>query len=168
MVWLERIRDRETAIKGLDIIIDQGEGSKPMGPTAVQQQSYPHFFKFEEIVCGRRILDLGDGSYSYSGAKIPYDQKGVWPMRPNPKKDNILHHSNCYTESRAFHKVYRLLLRKLQEMFDTGDGGVVNVAVQLMEALEGHGKKLMWTKFKPVDSNVTCGPIWDYDWPESN
>lgn len=163
------VNSRQSALDGINMIVSQGEGSGPLRPYDIEHDSYAHFFKFEEIVCGKRLVKEDDNlHYSYSGAPIPYEQRGVWPMRPSPVKKNILQHSNCYTESRAFHKVYRMLLRRLQEMFDNAESADVNVAIQLMEALEGHGKKLMWTKFHPEGPGnyEMCGPIWDYDWPE--
>ena len=162
------VNSQQSALDGINMIVTQGEGSGLMKPYDIEHDSYAHFYKFEEIVCGKRLVKINDTHYSYSGAPIPYEQRGVWPMRPNPIKDNILRHSNCYTESRAFHKVYRMLLRKLQEMFDNAESADVDVAIQLMEALEGHGKKLMWTKFHPEGPGnyEMCGPVWDYNWPE--
>lgn len=163
------VDSRKSALDGIEMIISQGEGTGRLSPLDFERDSIAHFYKFEEIVCGCRLEKSPDNNtYSYSGPPIPFEDRGVWPMRPNPNSSTILYPSNCYTESRAFHKVYRMLLRKLQDMFDHGRSEDVNVAVQLMEALEGHGKKLMWTKFNPdgPDNYHMCGPVWEYDWPD--
>ena len=49
-----------------------------------------HFFKFEEIVCGKLLVDDGDGTYSYCGNDINFNLGGVWPMRDNPSSCGIL------------------------------------------------------------------------------
>ena len=87
-------------------------------------------------------------------------------MRDEPNLNDIEPHSNCYTESKAFHLIYRALLHKLQEVFN-GHPEKVPDAVQLMEALQVHCKKLMWIQFHPNNGfdNHTCGPIWEYEWP---
>ena len=87
-------------------------------------------------------------------------------MRDEPNVNDIEPHSNCYTESKAIHLTYRALLYKLQEVFN-GHPEKVPDSVQLMEALQVHGKRLMWIRFRPNDGfdNRTCGPVWEYEWP---
>lgn len=111
-----------------------------------------------------RLERLNGHHYAYSGAPIPFDPLGVWPMRDEPNLNDIEPHSNCYTESKAFHLAYRALLRKLQEVF-SGQPEEMTGAVQLMEALQVHGKKLMWIRLHPNDSfdTRTCGPVWEYE-----
>jgi hypothetical protein len=164
------VNDSLSAQNGIKMIVSQGEGAGLLDPTEMKGDGDPlaHYFKFEEIVCQKHLVQEESGLfYSYSGAPIPYESAGVWPMRPNPKACTVPPNTNCYTESRAFHQVYRMLLRKLQDVF-SGKPEDIFVAVQLMESLQLHAKKLMWTKFNPYDltDDTTCGPVWDYDWPE--
>ena len=63
------------------------------------------------------------------------------------------------------HASCRSLLQTLQQAFDTADSADMLRAVQLMEALKGHGKTVMWTKYHPEGSAEMCGPVWDYEWP---
>ena len=167
-----KVTNVSTADAGLTMIISQGEGADLLDPRDISNRSYAHFYKFEEIVCGNRIekSKVNESEYAYSGAPIPFEENGVWNMRENPKSGSICYPSNCYTQARAFHKVYRILLRKMQEMFDNAKDSDVAVAVQLMESLQAHAKTLMWTKHVPDDpDNVyTCGPVWEYDWEEGN
>lgn len=46
-----------------------------------------------------------------SGASIPSDQLGIWPMHDEPNLNDIEPHWNYYTESKPFHLAYRALLR---------------------------------------------------------
>ena len=153
------VTDTTSAKKAIKQIIDQGEGAGPLHPETEIPGQFAHFYKFEEIVCQRR-LEKSKHGYSYTGSPIPYDPKGVWPMRDNPTKTGVKVNVNCTTEARAFHQVYRNFLRVLQEAVD-GYPEKINEAVALMESLQLHAKKAIWTEYDEIH---TCGPVWDYEW----
>ena len=151
-------------------ITEQGEGVSPFDPKQgdLLLSRLAHFYKYEEIVCQRKLIKTEHGGYAYEGRPIPYNPQGVWPMKANPRSADIPLNNNCYTEAKAFHGAYRALLRNLQEIFSgtvNGTTGMKN-AVTIMEAMAVHARKLMWTKITP-DDDETCGPVWDYDWVES-
>ena len=126
-----------------------------------------HFYRFEEIVCRHHLVETTENSikkYAYTGPEIAFDQSGVWPMRGNPCKDCIPFENNCYTEAKAFHQAYRALLKKLQSVF-SGKPDNINEAINIMESLAVHARKLMWTKIRD-DDYLTCGPVWDYNWDD--
>ena len=156
----------EKAIQGIQLIVSQGEGTDGVNPFDNANNSLSHFFKFEEIVCQRRLKPINETHYSYSGSPIPLNESGVWNMRNNPNT-TIPPHSNCYTNAKNFHHTYRAFLRKLQRVFNGYPDEVMD-SVKLMESLLIHAKSLMWTKYNPADpdDNTTCGPVWDYEWPE--
>ena len=166
--YLVPVTNVSSAREAIKMIIDQGEGAGILSPDQkIGEGELAHFYKFEEIVCGRHLKKIDSFFYNYSGDPIPFNLSGVWPMRSNPSIQNIPPHSNCYIESRNFHTTYRKLLKKLQEVFN-GHPNEIFVAVELMESLQVHAKKLMWTKFHPnsPDDDTTCGPVWEYEWPE--
>ena len=76
--------------------------------------------------------------------------------------------TQVYYKARNFHRVYRSLLAKLQEMFD-GNPKAVDDAVYLMESLQIHAKELMRVEVPspPGWPKHTCGPIFDYEWDGS-
>ena len=153
-----------SALEAIDIITSQGEGEGILDPDEIGSNTLAHFYKFEEIVCQKHLDKVSDFHYAYSGPPIPFDPSGVWPMRSNPTVTTILSEtSNCYIESRAFHGAYRRLLRKLQEIF-SGHPEDIFIALEIMESLIIHAKRLMWTKYDS-NNNTTCGPVWDYTWP---
>ena len=80
-------------------------------------------------------------------------------MRDSPSKDDIIPGTKCYTEAKAFHRIYRNFLRVLDATFN-GAPEKISEAVELMEALQVHAKKAMWTPYNKVS---TCGPVWDYE-----
>ena len=162
------ITDSLSAVNAITAIISEGEGANLLDPTDITNNTLAHFFKFEEIVCQKHLKQISNDNYSYSGNPIPFNSKGVWPMRPNPNVTSLIPDTNCYTEARVFHQVYRNLLRKLQTVFN-GKPEEIFGAVSIMESLKVHAKRLMWTKFNPSDPDdpTTCGPVWDYDWPDN-
>ena len=98
---------KASALEGVEMIVTQGEGSGLLNPNQIGNRSYAHFYKFEEIVCGRRLEKVNDTHYAFIGARIPFDKYGVWPMRNDPRAETVPPDSNCYIVSRTFHKVYR-------------------------------------------------------------
>ena len=165
------VTDVDSAKKGIKMIIEQGEGAGMHDPMQTEgSDNLAHFFKFEEISCGRKLkLDnKSSNTYHYLGPIIHFDPDGVWPMRDNPKSRLTLRKSNCYTERKAFHGVFRNLLRQLQKIFNGYNSEKeVQLAVELMESIQIHAKKTMWTKLKPnAVGDETCGPVWDYEWPD--
>ena len=162
---IHTITDTTTAKKAISEIIEQGEGASPIDPTVkhvpTSEHNIAHFYKFEEIVCERQLV-RNQGSYCYSGPPIPYDPSGVWPMQSNPSKDKIRPNTNCYTQTKAFHGVYRALLKRLQEVLDGHREGIKE-AIAVMESLGLHARLVMQTRLQPHEE-TTCGPVWDYDW----
>ena len=74
---------------------------------------------------------------------------------------------------RPKHSRHGALLKRLQKVFDGDKEGVLDM-IATMESLGVHARKVMWTNLSPpspVDpteyppcAEVTCGPVWDYDW----
>ena len=162
---LYNITDTASAIAAVKEIVEQGEGESPINPESGTNGRYGHFYRFEEIVCQNRLVSTQDG-YSYSGAPIPYNSLGVWPMRDNPRKKTVIPGTQCETEARAFHHAYRAFLRVLDETFNGAPEKISDV-VELMESLQVHAKKTMWTPYfecGEYQSDETCGPVWDYEW----
>ena len=154
------ITDEESAQDAINQIIEQGEGETPLNPNQIATGQYGHFYRFEEIVCQHRLIKTDKEGYAYDGAPIKYNPAGVYPMRENPDSDTIVSDTDCHTEARAFHRTYRSFLRVLQETF-SGEPDKIYRSIELMEALQVHAKKCIWT---PYGEGNTCGPVWDYEW----
>ena len=162
---LHIVRDVTTAMDAIREITEQGEGTSPTDPD-VTGDELAHFYKYEEIVCRRALIRVNDTHYSYGGEEIPFDQQAVWPMRDNPSKSGITRGTRAYFETKAFHQVYRTLLRKLQEVFN-GEPEKISDAVAIMESLQVHAKRLMALPLDPNDPNSeTVGPVFDYFWED--
>ena len=81
--------------------VSQGEGTSLIDPKSVTTNTIAHYFKFEEIFCGRHIEAVDACHYSYSGHVIAFNPEGVANMRPNPKTTNVHRDTVCFTESRC-------------------------------------------------------------------
>jgi len=156
------VTDTESALSGIHQIIEQGEGEGPLNPNQVETGQYGHFYRFEEIVCQKRLVTTDQGGYAYAGAPIEFNPEGVYPMRDNPDSESINPGTDCHTEARAFHRTYRSFLRVLHEAFN-GEPDKIHRSIELMEALQVHAKKCMWTQYND-DESTTCGPVWNYEW----
>lgn len=99
------ITDTDSALEGMNEIIEQGEGAGYLNPNQIDTGMYAHYYRFEELVCKRRLIKIDDNSYTFSGDPIIYDKSGVYPMIDDPNKDSFEPHSHCYTQARAFHMV---------------------------------------------------------------
>ena len=156
------INDTDSAKKGINEIIEQGEGAAYLDPNQIDTGMYAHYYRFEELVCQNRLTKIdNDTYYSFNGDPIVYDKSWVYPMIKNPNKHSFQPDTYCYTQARAFHRVYRKLLQILQKTFD-GEPDKIVEAVQLMESLQVHAKRCISTPYMANDYN--CGPVWDYEW----
>jgi hypothetical protein len=147
----------KSASHGIDIIVDQGEGTTT---DPFQSPGNPaHFYKFGEIFYGRKIIQTATG-YAYAGDPVPFDPAGVYPMMPNPK----IHYFEAGTQARtrivAFSYAYSSLLNALHAAFN-GRPEQINTAIGLMYELKMIAVSLMQT---PVGdgSNMTAGPSYEY------
>ena len=159
------INDTSSSILGINEIIEQGEGANSLDPKQIDTGMYAHFYQFEELVCQKALKKLDNGSYAFKGDPIIYDEAGVYPMINDPKNTTFQPGSRCYTQARAFHRVYRNLLKVLQKTFN-GEPEEISEAVKLMESLQVHAKRCISTPYStPYDaSDYNCGPVWDYEW----
>ena len=164
---LHQITDVSSALAGIKEIVDQGEGASPIDPFMIEHSGeLAHYYQFQELVCQRHLVVTEDGNhYAYNGTKIPYNSRGVYHMRPDPRSKTVLPDTNCYTEAKTFHHVFRALLKELQVTF-SGHPDHIFKTIELMELLQVHLKRVMRVMFDPTgkDRKQTCGPVWDYNW----
>ena len=151
------IVDLPSACRGIDIIVDQGEGTKT---DPFQSPGDPaHYYKFGEILHGRTIIKTETG-FAYAGDPIPFDPAGVYPMKPNPRIGDFPDGSQAQTRTAEFAYAYSSLLNALHAAFN-GAPNRINTAIGLMYELRMIAVGLMQT---PVDdgSAQTAGPSFEY------
>jgi hypothetical protein len=151
------IVDLASASRGIDIIVDQGEGTST---DPFQSPGDPaHYYKFGEILHGRTIVKTETG-FAYAGDPIPFDPAGVYPMRPNPKISCFEPGSHARTRVAEFAYAYSSLLNVLHAAFN-GAPDRINTALGLMYELRMIAVGLMQT---PIDGGggQTAGPSYEY------
>ena len=57
------------ALKGIDTIVTQGEGSSQLNPTD-RSEDLAHYYKFAEIVHGHQLFKKANGNWDYVGKRI--------------------------------------------------------------------------------------------------
>jgi len=125
---LFRITNLDSACKAIDLIICQGEGTSvsPVDPENVAA----HYYRFEQIVRGRRLVAdaSAPNGYSYTGAPVVLDERNVINMQPNPNPDELPAGSRARRLATEFEGSYTRLLNALDRTFngapDSFDGAM--------------------------------------------
>ena len=151
------IVDVKSASRGIDIIVDQGEGTstdpfeRPGDPA--------HYYKFGEIVHGHEIVQTPTG-YAYGGTAIPFDPSGVYPIKANCKIADFPQDSQAGERIRQFAYSYSSLLNALHTTFN-GKPGNIDVVMGLMYELKVTATLMMTTPL-PGQAGLTVGPSFEY------
>lgn len=153
------IHTKEDAIKALDIIIEQGEGTpeSPIDP----EGELAHYYRFEELYVGRALVkdpSVEEG-YSFSGPKIPFSAKDVYPILPNTKTAD-LPEGEAKNQVVQFNAIYRKLLNGLHRTFN-GEPDYFENTIGLMFDLKLYAEKLCAIPF-PGKPGFTVGPSFEF------
>lgn len=128
------IVNADTAARALERVVEDGEGTTTLPLDA--DGTFAHYYVFEEIYRGRRLVPdpNAPNGYSYLGAELPFDPAGVWDIPDNPKAADYPNGSAEQAKVGAFNRAYSDLLRLLQRTFD-GEPTNVGAAVNAMRDL---------------------------------
>ena len=152
------IHDVPSADRGIDVIVQEGEGTST---SPFQSPGDPaHFYKFGEILHGHMIIQKPDGSFAYAGDPIPFDPADVYPMKPNPKIADFALGSQARTRIEEFSYAYSSLLNVLHATFN-GAPDRMKAAIALMYELKLIAVSLMQTSAGD-GSTMTAGPSYEY------
>jgi hypothetical protein len=153
------IHDVESAVRGLNIIVQQGEGTSDNPLEADGQPA--HYYRFAEIFSGRRLLPdpTVEEKYSYSGAPIPFDPTGIWDMALNPKVENYAAGSTARAYAERFNGVYTNLLNSLHATFN-GDPRHLSAAIAGMYELRLAADALI--EIPDVTTGKQAAPTFEY------
>lgn len=150
------VTDAESACAAIDLIVEQGEGTttSPLD----QDGDLAHYYRFEEIVKGRRLLpdSTVPAGYSYTGEPIPFDTDGVYPVVQNPEPYPA--GSAARYADEVFNYTYTCLLRSLHDTFN-GYPDTLLKAVGLMESCKQMAMDLMTIE---VGDGAVAGPSFRY------
>ncbi|MGH9160993.1 MAG: ferritin-like domain-containing protein [Vicinamibacteraceae bacterium] len=162
---LFKIESLEDALRAIAEIKEQGEGASPLNPDeSKDRRRLAHFYKFSEIVHGRRIEPAADGhGFGYTGDKVPFDPDGVYPMMDDPNIAKLPPASRAHILSQQFNASYLALLNGLHETFNGSPANLAN-AVGSMYSLEVQARALMQTS-SGLDDGTTAGISFQLPFP---
>ncbi|MXV15660.1 ferritin-like domain-containing protein [Hufsiella ginkgonis] len=152
------ILTKEDAVNAINIIVEQGEGTthSPLDP----EKELAHYYKFAEIVAGKKAVVRNDGSYSFSGDPIPFDPNDVYPVYSNTKAKMLIPGTEERRRVDEFNNAYSSLLNGLHRTFN-GEPGYLDNTIGVMFDLKLLSEKLNATPF-PGQQGYTIGA--PYEW----
>ena len=130
------IRDVETATRALEIITQQGEGTRT-SPLDLEG-GLAHFYQFQEIFKGKRLVRNSSvpQGFSFDPTKpVPFDPAGIWDMQMDPKAAQYRPGSRARLLADEFNWTYTRLLKALGQTFDQTPEAL-NAAMGLMFELK--------------------------------
>jgi hypothetical protein len=147
-----------TAQSAIAIIMQQGEGTttSPLD----EEGQLAHYYRFAEIANGHQLVpdSSAPNGYSYTGAAIPFDPTGVFPMTNNPGQETLTAGSVVAQMADQFDQTYSTLLNALNATFN-GDPSNLNAAMGLMYSLRVQAQDLMQQPLGDGSGN-NAGPRW--------
>ncbi|PSL31322.1 ferritin-like domain-containing protein [Dyadobacter jiangsuensis] len=154
------IYTKQNAIDAINIIIEQGEGTStsPLD----QEDELAHYYRFEELYKGKRLVkdDTAPNGYSFSGPPIPFSPDGVFPLFPNTKTSMLPVGSEEWNRMNEFNTSYYSLLSGLHTTFN-GQPGMLDNTVGVMYDLKLTAQKLCATPF-PGKPGYNIGPSFEF------
>jgi hypothetical protein len=144
----------DDALRAIQEIKDQGEGTGALRPGDGDHE-LAHYYKFSEIVAGRRLVRRGP-DFAYDGEAIPFDPEGVWPMMDDPDITKYPPGSRAAILAAQFATTYQSLLAALHRTFN-GEPSLLPEAVGIMFSLDLTARQLMQTPSGQGDG-TTAGP----------
>jgi hypothetical protein len=157
------ITSLEDACRAIREIKEQGEGASPRDPDDAEHE-LAHYYKFAEIVAGRRLVPNAPGSgFAFTGDPIPFEEDGVWPMIDDPDVTLYPAGSRAAILADQFARTYQTLLKALHRTFN-GEPNGMRDAIGVMYALDLAARELMRTP-SGITPGTTAGPVFQLPVP---
>ncbi|MEH0417410.1 hypothetical protein [Streptomyces sp. B21-083] len=109
-------------------------------PAAAPSEELAHYYRFQEIVEGRRMV-YRSGQWRFEGSPVELDPKGIYPMIDDPDTSRLPEGSPQRKAAEACDQTYTTMLVVLQSVFD-GHPGELRRAAELMTQLEKQAHQL--------------------------
>ena len=150
------VSDLASAKAALGIVIHQGEGASSSlndGDSTRFGQPFEvaHYFRFREILVGRRYLLSDDPSAPPSGAPLPVDYDAVYPILVNAKSSDYAPGSALAQLNDAFNSHYTRMLMQLEEALNGQPKVLYTAIMNSMHSLGPIARQLMAT---PIDGHA--------------
>lgn len=140
------VTDLASAKRALEEVKEQGEGIDHTifdGDTQFGQvDELAHYFRFNEIRCGRRYRETDTPSSGPTGDEMVVDWQAVYPMTPNPKAADFAGQPEVHALMVGANRIYNRLLQVLHQGF-SGRPELLLQAVPVMYELKYAVQALM-------------------------
>lgn len=161
---LIKVNDLDDAMLAIKEIVGQGEGSQntifDTDSLFDEPVDIAHYFKFNEIKCGRCYTCTDTPESGPTGEPFKVDYSQAYNMHPNPKMSNYEKGSELYNKTYEFNKTYKLLLDAIHDAVN-GSPDTLKKAIPLMYDIKYRAIALMKTPYK---DGMTAGP--SFEWVE--
>lgn len=147
------IEDVRTAVRGIHVIIDQGEGTRT---SPFEKNGAPaHYYRFKEIIKGRRLIPRPGRRppYAFAGDRVHLDARDVWDMDDDPKVAKYKAGSLSRRRADQFNYSYTYLLNSLHRTFN-GQPEELDHAMGLMFELRLLSQQVLSTPAEWADPSV--------------
>jgi hypothetical protein len=157
---LFKILKKNDAVRAIDIIVEQGEGSAT-SPIDFEGD-IAHYYRFEEIYEGHALVKdtSAPNGYSFTGKPIVFDPENVYNTLPNTKADMFPIGSEERRRIDDFNGSYHSLLKGLHKTFN-GFPKHLDGTIGIMYDIKLRAERLCGTDF-PGKPGVKIGPTFEY------
>jgi hypothetical protein len=112
---LEPITDLKSALRGINLIIEQGEGE--LRGVFGDHGELAHYYRFHQLLVGRYYLP-GDEAEKPSGPTFNVAFEEVYPIKTNIRMSDYPQGSELQGAARTFNAAYRTFLADLTKAFN--------------------------------------------------
>jgi ferritin-like protein len=148
----------EDALRGIDIIVGQGEGTTKSPYD--QEGNVAHYYRFAEIVYGKQLVKVDtEPGWAYAGAPVALDPAGVWDLYPDAKAVDYPEDSAARVLADAFNGSYTRLLNCLHQVFN-GQRDRFPMSLSLMVEMQLTANKLVCTAVP--GTSMYASPTFEY------
>jgi hypothetical protein len=162
----------ETAKAALDEIIEQGEGGgasiyDPDEHYADTQYDLAHYFRFNEIACGRKYRPGDTPDAPPSGEPFEVDYASVFPIKRNPKSADYTPGSPLAALNDEFNRKYSVMLGQIAEAFNGTPHALYDAIINGMHALTPIAGEMMATPIAGDPGGAHGAPSFEWQQPLS-
>lgn len=116
------IRDKTSAIRHLEWVVDQGEGAAELDPLTAE--GIPgHYYRFESILEGKYLIKdvTAEKGFWFSGGDLPFVKTAAYQFVDNAKAQDFSGHEFVCEEMSYFNEQYTRMVDLLQSAFNCPD-----------------------------------------------
>lgn len=150
------INSVDSAVRAINVIVNQGEGTST-DPFSIDADCAPaHYYRFEEIVKGRKLIHKPGATppYEFGGDPVVLDTANVWDMDDDPKIAKYREGSRSRRVATQFSYSYTRLLNSLHSAFN-GDPAQIDHAMGVMYELRVLAQQALSTPAEWTDRHRT-------------